>query len=73
MNKMEYNYCVRISSIVMISTFVLYYIAVYYLKPSFVLDYETKNISHKKIMVYSTIVSTFISLLYIFYFLKIHG
>jgi hypothetical protein len=68
-----YDYCTRISSIVMITTFVLYYIIIYYLKPSFVLDNESKNVEHKKIATYSTIVSTFITLLYIlFYYLKVH-
>ncbi len=70
---MNYDYCVKISSIVMLITFVLYYIILYYLKPSFVLDDETKDVNHKKIATYSTIVSTFVTLLYIFYYLKIHG
>ena len=68
---MDYDYCVKISSIVLLVTFVLYYAILYYLKPSFVLDEETKNIDNRKMLTYSTIVSILFSLLYIVYYVNL--
>lgn len=65
---MDYDYCVKNSSIVLLVTFVLYYIILYYLKPSFILDEETKDIDNRKMITYSTIVSIIFSLLYISYY-----
>lgn len=62
---MDYDNCVKISSIVLLVTFILYSIILYYLKPKFVLDEELKQIDNKKLITYSTIVSTFVALLYI--------